>query len=263
MPHKKIEGTKIHLADSGTGPAVLLLHAFPLSGGMWKKQIAALRASYRVIAPDLPGFGGSPPPTSPASIAGFAALGLGLLDALGVEKAAVVGLSMGGYVALELQAAASERVSALVLCDTKAHADTEDGKRAREATAHAVEEEGSTQPLIERLLPNLLSPAASPELRREVERLIADTSVEGAAAAQRAMAKRRDFTPELGKIGCPTLVLVGGNDTLSTSAELKGIAQAIPNARFQTIPGAGHLSNIEKPEAFNAALRSFLDDVLG
>lgn len=263
MPQSKLAGTKLHFADSGTGPAVLLLHAFPLSGAMWKKQIAPLRGSFRLIAPDLPGFGGSQPPSSPVSIAGYAGLALELLDALGVDKAAVVGLSMGGYVALELQAAAPQRVGALALCDTRAHADTDDGKRAREASARAVEEEGSTEPLIERLLPNLLSPSASPELRREVERLIGDTSVEGAAAAQRAIARRRDFTQALGKIGCPTLVLVGSHDTLSTPAEMQRIAQALPKARFQTISGAGHLSNIEKPDAFNSALRSFLDEVLG
>ena len=263
MATLRIDGTRIHLLDRGRGPAVVLLHAFPLSGEMWRPQIDALADRFRVLAPDLPGFGRSPPARGPVSMASFAELSLGLLDAVGVPEAAVVGLSMGGYVALELQALAPQRVRALVLSDTRAHADTADARKAREAIAAAVEDEGSTQPIVERMLPSLLSSAAPAKLRSEVERLAADASTEGAAAALRAMARRRDFTGELGRIGCPTLVMVGLGDALSPPAEMQGLAEAIPGAALERIAGAGHLANLEQPARFNAALGRFLDQLAG
>jgi len=263
MPRQKIAGRTLHFLDSGTGQALLLLHAFPLSAAMWSRQVRALKADFRVVAPDLPGFGSSPPSGEPVTMGSFATLSLALLDALGIERATVLGLSMGGYVAFELHEQAPDRVKALVLCDTRATADTEDGRRAREATARALEEEGTVQPLVERMAPNLVSPAATPELRREVEKLIADSSAEGAAAAQRAMARRRDFSGRLAAIGCPTLLLVGSGDSITSPAEMQGLARAIPNAEYHVIPGAGHLSNLEQPKAFDELLAAFLRKVHG
>jgi len=249
----------IHLTDEGQGPAVLFLHAFPVNGAMWAGQLAALRDGYRCLVPDLPGFGRTPPSSEPAPMESFARALVSVLDGLEIPSAALVGLSMGGYVAFALQALAPDRVAALALCDTRAHGDSEDGKRARETTARAVESEG-VQVLAERMLPTLLSPAADAALRGEVERMILATPPAGAAAALRAMARRQDFAPRLPALTCPTLVLAGAADTLTPPGEMEGMARSVPHATFETVPGAGHLSNMENPSAFNGALRSFLEE---
>lgn len=251
-------GARIHFTDKGEGPAVLLLHAFPLSAAMWSKQVSALKDRYRPVALDFPGFGKSERLPSPASMEAFARAALAVLDSLEIERAAVVGLSMGGYAALELHAQAPQRLAALALCDTRATPDSPDVRKAREATAHAVEDDGS-QILVERMLPNIVSPAAGPALKRDIEKLITENAPEGLAAALRAMAVRKDFSGSLKNITCPTLVLVGDHDTLLQPAEAQSLAHAIPGARFETVPHAGHLSSLENPKAFDAALRAFLD----
>lgn len=254
-------GTKVHYEVTGDGPAVLLLHAFPLHAGMWNAQVKALSTNYKVIVPDMPGFGKSPPASTPVTMDLYAQVALAVLDAAGVQRAAVAGLSMGGYIAFALHARAPERVAALVLADTRATPDTADGKHAREQTARAVEDEG-IEILVERQLPNLLSHGASAANRRDVERLIVRNPAAGAAAALRGMAQRHDFTAHLPKITCPTLVVVGHDDTLTPPADSQAMASAISGAEFVSVPGAGHLSSIEKPEAFTRAVKDFLDRAL-
>lgn len=251
-------GVRLHWTERGEGPAVLFLHAFPLSASMWNKQTNALKDAYRTLAIDLPGFGKSDRLATPASMEAFAQGCLAVLDHLAVPKAAVVGLSMGGYVAFELLAQARSRVSALVLCDTRATPDSPESRKAREATARAVEDDGQ-QVLAERMIPNLLSLAATPALKREAEKLITENPPEGSAAALRALAGRKDFTASLRDISCPTLVLAGDHDTITPPADAQALAQAIPGARYEPVPAAGHLSNLENPKAFDAALRAFLD----
>ena len=251
-------GARIHYMDKGEGPALLLLHAFPLSSSMWNKQANDLKDAWRVLAPDFPGFGKSDRLSQPATMDLYAQMALALLDAAKVEKAAVVGVSMGGYVAFEMLARAKERVAALALCDTRATPDTADGRKAREATARAVEDDGCTV-LAERMIPNLVTPAAPEALKREIEKMITENAPEGAAAALRAMAQRRDFTGTLKDVSCPTLVVCGDHDTLTPPADSQHMAEAIPGAKFERIPAAGHLSNLENPKAFDAAIRSFLD----
>ncbi len=251
-------GARIHYVDKGEGPALLLLHAFPLSSSMWSKQAHDLKDRYRVLAPDLPGFGKSELLPQPATMDLFAQVSLALLDQAKVEKATVLGLSMGGYVAFELWSRAKDRVGALVLCDTRATPDTPDARKGREATAHAVEDDGIGV-LAERMIPNLVTPAAPEALKRDLEKMITENSADGAAAALRAMAQRRDFTGALKEIACPALVVVGDHDTLTPPAEAQAMAKEIPGARLAQIPGSGHLSNLENPKAFDAALREFLD----
>lgn len=258
MAFLQFEGGRIHYVDKGEGPALLFLHAFPLSSAMWNKQANDLKDAWRVLAIDFPGFGKSDRLARPASMEAFAQVALALLDAAKVERAAVIGLSMGGYAAFELRAMAPGRVGALALCDTRATPDTPDGRKAREATARAVEEDGCAV-LAERMLPNLVTPNAPPALKRDIEKLITENSPEGAAAALRAMALRKDFTGSLKDIDCPTLVLVGDHDTLTPPSDSQAMAQAIPGARFESVHGAGHLSNLENPKDYDAALRSFLD----
>jgi len=254
-----LNGVRVHFDEDGEGPAVLFLHAFPLSSQMWEAQRAALRDGFRTVALDFPGFGRSAPLGTPASMELFAAAALEVLDALAIRRAAVVGLSMGGYVSFELAARAPDRVAALALCDTRGGADSEEGRKGREESALAVEREGSGA-LVGRMLPSLLSRAASTAVRAEVERLIRAAPPEGAAAALRAMGARKDFLSRLSRVACPTLVLVGSSDALTPPSEAQRLAQAIPNASYREIPGAGHLSNLESPEPFNAALRAFLEN---
>jgi pimeloyl-ACP methyl ester carboxylesterase len=262
MDEVLFNGVPIHFDEEGVGPAVLLLHAFPLSSQMWSAQKASLKDAFRVIALDFPGFGQSRPLAGPATMDLFAQAALAVLDALAVERAAVVGLSMGGYASFALHARAPGRVAALGLCDTRAGVDTEEGRKGREATAQAVEQQGSGV-LVERMMPALLSKGASPSVRAEVERLIRATPREGAAAALRAMATREDFSSRLTRITCPTLVLVGADDALTPPLESQRMARDIPGATYREIPGAGHLSHFEQPDAFNAAVRAFLEQAKG
>ncbi len=248
----------IRFEEKGAGPAVLLLHAFPLSSQMWSTQMASLKDAFHVVAVDFPGFGQSRPLGGRATMDLFAQAALAVLDALAVKRAAVLGLSMGGYVSFALHARAPDRVAALGLCDTRAGIDTEEGRKGREANAQAVEREGSGV-LVERMMSALLSKGASPSTRAEVERLIRATPREGAAAALRAMAAREDFSNRLAGITCPTLVLVGADDTLTPPSEAQRMARDVPGSIYREIPRAGHLSHFEQPDAFNAAVREFLE----
>ncbi len=253
---------------------------------MWRPQLTALAGRCRLIAPDLPGFGGSaaaagvsasPAPAPSSGLAATAALpGMAatatvtmaemaaavvrLLDSLGVARAVVCGLSMGGYVALALCAEHRERVAGLVLADTRATADDAAGRRRRLDTARAVEERGSAA-LIESLVPKLVAPHARtgrPDLVAWLEREVAAAPPAGVAAAQRGMAERPDRTALLPGIAVPTLVLAGEDDQIIPAAESAAMSAAIPGARLATLPGAGHLSNLEQPEAFNRALLDLL-----
>ena len=258
MPTVEIRGARVHYADSGTGPAtVLLLHAFPLNAGMWTEQIEALSPRYRVVAPDGPGFGGSTLRPAPSAMQSLASDALELLGRLGVGRASVVGLSMGGYVAFELFRQRPALVRALVLCDTRPGADTADGAKGREAFAKQAIENGLPW-VADQLLPKLLGPQADAKVVSAVRARIEAGTAVGVAAAQRGMAARPDSTQTLSSIRCPTLVLVGAEDVLTPPAESRRMAAAIAGSRLVELPGVGHLSNLEAPAAFNDALLDFL-----
>jgi pimeloyl-ACP methyl ester carboxylesterase len=257
----RTRGSGVHFVEKGSGEPVLLLHAFPLSSEMWTDQLAALGRQFRAIAVDLPGFGRSPPPVGEVSVASYAEAVLSLVDELRLDKIALVGLSLGGYVAFELFSAAPERLSALALCDTRAEPDSLEEASKREENAKAVESSG-IEVLVERMLPNLLSLTASEATRRRVEQIVRAASVESAAGALRAMSKRRDARPLLPRIALPTLVLGGADDLPSPPKRMRAMASAIPGARFVTLARAGHLSNLEQPQAFNAAISGFLEGAL-
>ena len=240
----------------GEGPALVLLHAFPLDRRMWSEELARLSTQRRVIAVDLRGFGESTLWGEP-TVDDYADDVVRLLDVLGVPMAAVAGLSMGGYVALSLAERHRARLAALILADTRAAGDSEVARAAREATIRQVRSDGPAQ-FLDGVPERLLSRHASDELRQRVRDLCVERS-ETIVAATRALAHRPDRTALLSRIDCPTLVLCGGEDTTSPAPEMRGMQQAIADAEYVEIAGAGHLSNLEAPDRFDDALARFLD----
>ncbi len=239
----------------GAGAPLVLLHAFPFDRRMWRQTAEALAAGRRVLVPDMRGFGGSPLGVG-FSIADLADDLAAFLDTLGLPRAAVGGLSMGGYVALAFAHRYPERLDALVLADTKAGADSPQAQQGRDQAIALVRELG-VGAFVERQLPKLLSPSAAPQLRASARAIALDQSGEAVIAALQALRDRPDRRDELGGIACPTLVVVGSEDVLTPPAEAAAMASAIPGARLVTIPGAGHLANLEAPAAFEAVLAAF------
>ena len=258
MPSIRLADTTIHYVDRGHGPAVVvLLHAFPMHAGMWRPQIEALSRRFRVIAPDVRGFGasGEPPVVLPMST--IAEDVWHLLDTLGIGKVVVCGLSLGGYVAFELYRRAPEVFGGLVLADTRATADTPEGREGREASAQAAHAHGMTW-VANDMVGKLLREGHAAEVEAEVRRVILDGTPAAVAAVQRGMALRADSTATLSTIEVPTLVLVGRQDSLTPPSAAESMAKAIPGATLQVLEGAGHLSNLDAPEAFTAALERFV-----
>jgi 3-oxoadipate enol-lactonase len=262
VPFANVSGTTVHYLDAGTGdPAVVLLHAFPVSSGMWEDQIVALAPRWRVVAPDLPGFGQSPPSGSgEATIDGWADLVAGLVAELGLGPVVVGGLSMGGYVAFSLLRRHPSLVAGLVLADTRAAADTPEVLQRRTDQQQKVAE-GKLDEVIEAMVGTLLSeqtPAERPEVVERARALMSFTPPDTFVAALEAMKHRADATEELAGIDVPVLVLVGEHDGPSPPSVAREMAEAVPDARLEVLPGAGHLSNLEAPVEFNRALESFL-----
>jgi pimeloyl-ACP methyl ester carboxylesterase len=259
MPTANINGVQLAYRDEGNGQPLLLIHAFPLSGAMWDKQVAAIAGDYRVIVPDLRGFGGSQIVPGDAGMDQYADDLAGLLDQLGLEPQPVVvcGLSMGGYIAFAFLRRHRERVSALILADTRAQPDTAEGKQGREQNARLVEEQGP-RAIADQMLPKLLSAKAPEPLRAEVRRMIEANDRAGLAAALRAMAARPDSAALLPTIAVPTLVIVGAEDGLTPPSDAQAMHAAISGSRLIQIPGAGHLANLEAPDQFNQAVQEFL-----
>jgi pimeloyl-ACP methyl ester carboxylesterase len=260
MPTISRGAAHLHYLDEGQGPPVLLLHAFPLQSELFRPQLEALKERFRFLVPDTRGFGKSAPGGGPASMTEIAEDALAVLDEAGVTAAVVGGVSMGGYATLALLQLDPSRVRGLMLIDTQATADDEAGKVRREETAQALETQG-VQVLVDALLPKLLGPAAPAPLRAQVEAMIRDTPAQAAADATRAMARRADTRPALSRFAGPTLVVVGDQDPITPPAKAQELAGLVPSAELVTIPGAGHLSNLEAPAQVNIALERFLTRV--
>ena len=235
--------------------ALVLIHAFPLSGAMWEHERRALRdAADPIIAPSLPGFGGTAVPRGDASMDDYADSVVAAMDAAKIERAAVAGMSMGGYVAFALWRRHPKRVERLFLADTRAEADTDEARDKRLRLAELVREHG-----IDALLktpPQWLrkgSPHWDPLLK-----MIRGQTPDGVAQGSIAMAHRPDSRPDLPTIDVPTAVIVGEEDSITPLEMSQTISDAIPGATLSIIPGAGHIANIEAPTAFEAALRAWL-----
>jgi pimeloyl-ACP methyl ester carboxylesterase len=258
MPTANVNGVQLAYRDEGHGRPLLLIHAFPLSGAMWGRQIAALSGSYRLIVPDLRGFGASPPVPGTSSLDQYADDLVGLLDQLGLDHVAVAGLSMGGYITFALLRRHPARVDALILADTRPQPDTEEGRRGREENARLAEQRGAGA-IADQMLPKLLSSNAPEQLRAEVRGIIEANDPAGIAAALRAMAARPDSTPQLATIAVPTLIVVGSEDGLTPPSDARAMHSAIAGSELVELPGAGHLANLEAAEAFNTAVDSLLN----
>jgi pimeloyl-ACP methyl ester carboxylesterase len=244
----------------GVGTPVVLLHAFPLDSRMWLPQVEAL-GGYEVIVPDLRGFGAGVALAGEVSDMDLMADDIALLlDERKLERVVLCGLSMGGYVALAFARRHMDRLGGLVLCDTRAGADSDDARAARLAMAERVLVEGVGF-LPETMVPRLLGETTrrdQPELVQSVTRTILDQHPRGIAAAQRGMAARPDSTEVLGWITVPTLVITGLEDALIEPAESREMAASIRDSRLVQVPGAGHLVNLEKAGLVNEALLDFL-----
>lgn len=249
--------------DSADRVPVLWIHGFPLNNTMWDPQISGLADVARSIAPDLRGSGMSEPTaTTPYTMSLFAEDCLRLLDYLDAEGPVVVaGLSMGGYVALEVCRRAPERVLGLILAATKATPDSDAAKKARDASAQVAENEG-VRPVIEGLLPKLLAPRTyrdDPELVDYLQSMMLSTTPEGMVGALAAMRDRPDSTTDLPEFEMPALVIHGKDDQLIPTSEAKAMVLALPSAELVLVSNAGHMVNLEQPEVFNEAVRSFLE----
>jgi 3-oxoadipate enol-lactonase len=239
--------------EAGSGRPVVLVHA-------------GLRADCRLLLPDLRGFGGSSPAPEPPSVEGMADDVAVWLDALRVDQPVVLGgLSMGGYVALAFARKYPARLHGLILADTRAEADSAEAKANRDKMI-ALAQSRPARDVIEQMLPKALAPetlSGKPEVVEEVRRIASAQRPEGIVAALRALRDRPDASGSLAAVRAPTLVLVGSEDVLTPPALAEKLAAGIPGARLEKIAGAGHLSNLEQPDAFNTAVRSFLRTVAG
>jgi pimeloyl-ACP methyl ester carboxylesterase len=256
----RVRGVELAYEDEARGAVLVLLHGFPFNRSMWREQSRALSATCRVVAPDLRGLGETPRGEGALTMGEMAEDVAALLDTLNVERVVLGGLSMGGYVAFEFFRRFRSRVRALVLADTRPQADTDEGRRTREETAQRVLRDGM-EPVADSMLPKLLSAATrerEPDVVERVRAMMLGTRPEGAAAALRAMAARRDQTEMLTSIDVPTLIVVGGDDSITPPSDAEAMGAKIKGSRLVRIEGAGHMSNVERPEEFNRALGEFV-----
>ena len=251
----------VRYEDVGKGLPVVLLHAFPLDRAMWEPQLAPLAAAgFRVLAPDLPEFGETTPGSEVFNIERSADVLADLLEEIGIEKAVVGGLSMGGYIALAFARRHPDRLIGLILADTKAAPDDPDAKANRDRLIADVKAGGASA-AAEALLPKLFGPTTrdqKPEVIERAQSIILRQRGAAIIAALYALRDRPDAAPGLESIGVPTLVLVGEHDAVTPPAVAEQLAGHIRGADLITIPGSGHLANLENPEAFNSAVIPFL-----
>ncbi|MCC6832006.1 MAG: alpha/beta fold hydrolase [Thermoleophilia bacterium] len=236
---------------------LVLLHPYPVDAGFWDPVRALLRPGRPVLAPEAPGFGAAP--AEPGwTVTGYAdAVAARIADWAPGGRAAVCGLSLGGYVALAIAARHPERLSALVLADTRAEPDDDAALAARADGIARIEMEGTVGYLRD-FLPRAVSPAAAPEARAALAALAGRQPAGALCDALRALAGRVDRRPDLPAVACPALVIVGEDDAATPPAAARVIADGIPDARLEIIPAAGHMTALERPERFAALLEEHL-----
>jgi pimeloyl-ACP methyl ester carboxylesterase len=251
----------LRYTEKGDGLPVILIHGFPLCRQMWAPQMTALaNAGYRAISPDLPGFGGSPPLAGPASMSSYADAIVALLDELGIDQAVVGGMSMGGYVLLDLVERYSQRLLGAMFLVTRAAADDAAGKQKRTLMVEQVEG-GNVLTIPETFVPVLFAEETArrnPRLISEVRQWVESAPSSGLIGGLLAMREREDAVDKLSAFALPSLVVGAAQDLAVPPEHSQVLAQGLPNAKLTIIPGAGHMANLEQPELFNAALLDFL-----
>ena len=259
-----LNNTQIAYSDHGIGLPVIFLHAFPLNRTMWDGEVAGLlnEQRYRLVSLDWRGFGESDAPAE-GEISTMDLLAgdvVALMDHLGIEQAVLCGLSMGGYVAFACLRHYAQRIAGLILADTRPVADPPERQANREEVARIAEEQGSSA-IADLQLPRLISDYTrehEPSLETHIRQMINSATQSGIAAASRGMARRADASELLAGITCPTLVITGRDDDLIPLSETQSYAERIPGAQCAVIPNAGHLSSLEQPNVFLAAVSNFL-----
>jgi pimeloyl-ACP methyl ester carboxylesterase len=260
-----INGITMAFTSTGEGPAILLIHGFPLNHRLWQPQAVALaNAGYQVVTPDLRGFGETDAPEGPYSMNLFADDMIALLDHLGIEKAVVGGMSMGGYVLLNILERYPQRVAAAAFVVTRSDADNEAGKERRQALADEVMRNGSI--VAANAFAAVLfaddTPTTRPAMVSEVKAWMQSNSPQGLAGALMAMRNRKDSTLLLPNFYSPAIVIGAGEDKAIPPENSRLLAANLPDSRLVVIPNAGHMVTLEQPEAVNAALQEFLDQVI-
>lgn len=243
--------------DAGSGECVVLIHGHPFDRTLWEPQVAALQGSFRVLVPDLRGFGRSPVTPGTVTMREYAADIEELLGRLGIARAAVVGLSMGGLVAMDLVTAHPDRYWALGLIATTAEPPAPDDRKVRQERADATERNGMTV-LVDYMHTGLYSATCPPEVRARVDAMMAAAPPAGAAAALRGRALRPDYRPLLAALDIPALVVAGTADPWSNAEVTAGIAASLKHPELVILDGPGHLPNLEAEADFNAVLAAFL-----
>ena len=248
---------------TGRGPDVVLLHPFPANHGIWKPAAAMLEPRYRLILPDLRGHGESGLGEGPATMEKHAADVARVMDDAGIRKAVLAGESIGGYILFEFWRRMRERVSALILCNTKAGADSEEARANRLRSAEDVEKRG-VEPFIESMIPKLLGESTRsnrPDLVDAARAMMVKMTPAGIAATQRGMAARPDSTPTLATMNVPVLIVTGDEDVLTGVAEAELLQRHIPSSTLKVVGRAGHYTVFEQHEQAARLVRQFLDSL--
>ena len=248
--------------QKGSGAPVVFLHGFPLHGGMWTPQLESLSDRHRVVLLDLPGYGTETDVSVPDTLAGFASAVAGTCDRVVGGPATIVGHSFGGYIALQLYQDRPDLFHGLVLLSTRSEADTPEAREKRLATVGRLEKPGEKFD-VDASVRGLLAESTwtgRPALVELVRKMVAAAPTPTIVRSLRAIADRPDLTPVLPGIRVPTLVVWGAADSLIPPARTEALVTTIPGARGVGMPNAGHLSPLETPEAFNAALARFLPE---
>ena len=254
-----LDSIEIGYDEGGTGVAVLFIHGFPHDRTLWTPQLQGLTVQARCLAADLRGFGETTAKT-PYSMDRYADDLVGLLDVLRIDRAVFAGLSMGGYINFAIWRRHPQRVRALVLANTRAGADSEEGREKRRAVMALARDQGSGA-VADSMMTGMLGKttrSTRPEIVNSVHRMISSAPVEGVVGALQAMMDRPDSTPTLATIDVPTLIVTGDEDTIIPVDEARAMHAAIRGSTIEVISGAGHLSNLERPAAFNHVVSEFL-----
>ena len=260
MKIAKLDGCELAYLDIGDGEPLLLIHGFPLDHTMWLGQLHELSRRYRVIAPDLRGFGRSVTDDPTSTMKSYADELAELLASLDLPSATICGLSMGGYIAFQFWEHHARRVDRMIICDSRADADSKEVARGRRMMAERVMNDG-TEFVADALIPKLFAPVAVVDNASFVDvtaRVIRSTRPPTVAAAQRAMAAREDYSEKAASIDCPTLLICGEHDVITPPAVMKDMATVIPNSELVVIADAGHMAPLERPAVANDAILNFL-----